>query len=77
VVSQDDSAEVVELQRFRSEVKPALLTRSEITFLRGLVNSNLAKAMGHNILRKLKTFSTSNYPSSKKPQNDGQTSSTP
>ncbi len=41
-----------------SEVKPALLTRAEIAFLRGQLNPNpdFAKALRYRIIKKLKTF---------------------
>ncbi len=40
------------------ELKPALLTRSELAFLMNKTNPNpnLAKVMKHNILSKVKTF---------------------
>ena len=40
------------------EVKPALLTRAEIAFLRGQINPNpdFAKALRYRIIKKLKIF---------------------
>ena len=48
----------------QGEVKPALLTRSEVAFLRGLLkpNPNLSRVLRHNILQKVRTFTNLELP---------------